>query len=648
MPGRQLVYVGEGDQVRTRLAAHDADEAKEFFTRAVLIVSKDENLTKAHGRYLESRIIAAIGKAGRAKLVNGTEPPFKGLPEPEIADMERVLDEIEILLPVLGFDILRPAGHEAGAPARTEAGQHVAAPSAADPDALFTFTESGTDARAREASDEFVVLAGSLAKRQEVPSCSEGLKRRRAQLIADGILLPSEDAKLLRFATDTAFRLLLRRGGRRLWRQCQRQPLLEACRHGPYLWRLAQAADWRRGRGMSASPCLGDFFSNRQEAGRAGLPVMSVTMNDSLVLRDDLERRTESTLRPDQHLLVRKGDIAYNMMRMWQGACGLAKEDGIVSPAYVVLAPKPGIDSRFAYHWFKSARMIHLFWAYSHGLTEDRLRLYFDAFAEIPLTPPALEQQQRIVAVLDAWDQAIDQTERLIAAKRRRKTALLQKLFANLPKRPFLESADVWFSGVDKKSRADEAPVLLCNYMDVFHHSRITSNLDFMRATASRSQIVDNSLRKNDVVFTKDSETSEEIAEPALISEDIDNLVCGYHLAVARARDGVAHGPFIAQAMRHRAMRWQFSRLANGVVRFGLTLDAIEQAEIFLPSLPVQERIAAVLDAEDMELEGLTKQAETFRTQKRGLMQKLLTGEWRLDQRFDPQISTTQIFSEIA
>jgi type I restriction enzyme S subunit len=127
---------------------------------------------------------------------------------------------------------------------------------------------------------------------------------------------------------------------------------------------------------------------------------MSVTMNDSLVLRDDLDRRTESALRPDQHLLVRKGDIAYNMMRMWQGACGLATADGIVSPAYVVLAPKSGIDSRFAYHWFKSTRMIHLFWAYSHGLTEDRLRLYFDEFAEIPAMPPALDQQLRIVAVL--------------------------------------------------------------------------------------------------------------------------------------------------------------------------------------------------------------------------------------------------------
>ena len=380
---------------------------------------------------------------------------------------------------------------------------------------------------------------------------------------------------------------------------------------------------------------LGDFFANRQEPGRKGLPVMSVTINDSLVLRDDLDRRTESTLRPDQHLLVRKGDIAYNMMRMWQGACGLAKADGIVSPAYVVLRPKPSINSRFAYHWFKSARMIHLFWAYSHGLTEDRLRLYYDSFAEIPASPPALKWQERIVAVLDAWDRALDQTERLIAAKRSRKVALVQQLFGNLPKRPLLEAADVWFSGVDKKTRADEAAVRLCNYMDVFHNSRITPKVDFMHATASPSQIASNSLRKHDVVFTKDSETSEEIAEPALIAEDIENLVCGYHLAIARPREGVGYGPFIAQAMRHPAIRWQFTRLANGVVRFGLTLDAIDQAEIFLPSLDVQERIAGVLDAEDLMIEDLAAHAELLSTQKRGLMQKLLTGEWRLGENFE-------------
>jgi hypothetical protein len=204
MPGRQRVYIGEGDQVKTRLAAHDADESKEFFTRVVLIVSKDENLTKAHGRYLESRIIAAVRGTGRAKLANGTEPPFKGLPEAEIADMERALDELEILLPVLGFDVLRPAGHEVAAPAE---GKPSTSPisSVSSDDATFIFTESGTNAKAREASGEFVVLAGSVARRNETPSCDEGIKRRRAHLVEEGALAPTDDENFLRFTRDIAF-----------------------------------------------------------------------------------------------------------------------------------------------------------------------------------------------------------------------------------------------------------------------------------------------------------------------------------------------------------------------------------------------------------------------------------------------------------
>jgi type I restriction enzyme S subunit len=369
---------------------------------------------------------------------------------------------------------------------------------------------------------------------------------------------------------------------------------------------------------------LGDYFNQRQEPGQSGLPVMSVTMNDSLVLRESIERRLESALRPDQHLLVRKGDIAYNMMRMWQGACGLAQADGIVSPAYVVLEPKPCIDSRFAYHWFKSARMIYLFWAYSHGLTEDRLRLYFDNFCEIPATPPPLGRQKVIADVLDLWDEAIFETERLIAQKRQRKKALVSLLFSKLPKRPFSDAVEMTFSGVDKKTSADETSVLLCNYMDVFHNTRITSRLNFMRATASQREIENQRLYKNDVVFTKDSETPEEIAEPALVAEDIENLICGYHLAIARPRPNVSLGPFIAQAMSHPEIRWQFRRLANGVVRFGLTLEAIEAVEIFLPDLRVQEQIAGVLDSEDLAIEALVKSVELLQAQKRGVVQRLL------------------------
>ncbi|WP_067219146.1 restriction endonuclease subunit S [Stappia indica] len=181
---------------------------------------------------------------------------------------------------------------------------------------------------------------------------------------------------------------------------------------------------------MSVSTTLGDFFRVRKEKGEAGLPTLSVTMNDGLVDRADLDRKMETNLAPEEHLRVREGDIAYNMMRMWQGAFGRAEKDGIVSPAYVVVEPREKIDSRFAAHWFKSARMIHLFWAYSYGLTEDRLRLYADDFCQIPASPPLLTEQRRIAGILDTWDRAIAQSDALIDAKRRLHFGLSQSIYA--------------------------------------------------------------------------------------------------------------------------------------------------------------------------------------------------------------------------
>ncbi|TAA65095.1 restriction endonuclease subunit S [Shinella sp. JR1-6] len=335
---------------------------------------------------------------------------------------------------------------------------------------------------------------------------------------------------------------------------------------------------------------------------------------------------------------VEAGDFLISNRQISHGACGVVPASlhrAVVSNEYTAFQTAAALDPEFLNALSHSIYFQQTCFHSSIGVHVEKLVFRLEDWMGWEFDIPPLEEQRRIVALLRAWDETIEQTERLIAAKRRRKMALFQKLFSNLPKRPLLEAADVWFSGVDKKSRADETPILLCNYMDVFHNSRITSQIDFMRATASKSQIADNSLRKHDVVFTKDSETSEEIAEPAVVDEDIPNLVCGYHLAIARPWDGVGHGPFIAQAMRHQAIRWQFSRLANGVVRFGLTLEAIEQAELFLPSLPVQERIAAVLDAEDLMIEGLLKQAKILRVQQRGLMQKVLTGERQLDERFD-------------
>jgi type I restriction enzyme S subunit len=174
---------------------------------------------------------------------------------------------------------------------------------------------------------------------------------------------------------------------------------------------------------------LGDVFTERKQHGLPGLPVMSVTMGNGLVPRDELDRRVESELAPEQHSLVCKGDIAYNMMRMWQGVFGLADYDCLVSPAYVVVTPKAGIRPQYAAYLFDHPHTIHQFHLFSQGVVDDRLRLYFDQFKAIPLRIVADEaEQEKIAAMLQSVDARIDAQTAELTTFQQMKSALSQAL----------------------------------------------------------------------------------------------------------------------------------------------------------------------------------------------------------------------------
>ena len=109
--GGTIAYIGEGDDVSKRLYQHARPEdqgGKDFWDRAIVLTSKDTNLTKAHARYLESRLITLAQQANRARLVNGTAPPPLPLPEADISDMEYFIAQAKIVLPVLGVNLFVP------------------------------------------------------------------------------------------------------------------------------------------------------------------------------------------------------------------------------------------------------------------------------------------------------------------------------------------------------------------------------------------------------------------------------------------------------------------------------------------------------------------------------------------------------------
>jgi type I restriction enzyme S subunit len=165
-------------------------------------------------------------------------------------------------------------------------------------------------------------------------------------------------------------------------------------------------------------------------------------------------------------------------------------------------------------------------------------------------------------------------------------------------------------SNVDKKSEDGEAPVRLCNYVDVYYHERITADLGFMQATASEAERQKFRLRVGDVCVTKDSEEWSDIAVPAYVADDVPDLLCGYHLALVRPRTGRTDGAFLARAFSARGVNDQFRVEANGITRFALGQDALSNGLFPVPPLDEQEDIAKFLDRETKKIDALVKKKE--------------------------------------
>ena len=158
--------------------------------------------------------------------------------------------------------------------------------------------------------------------------------------------------------------------------------------------------------------------------------------------------------------------------------------------------------------------------------------------------------------------------------------------------------ADMRVSNVDKHTNDGEVPVRLCNYVDVYKNDHITNNLPFMSATANQGEIERFRLQRHDVLITKDSETWDDIGNPALVTEEANDLICGYHLALLRPEDNTASA-YLYRALQTRAVASQFHIGAHGVTRYGLTHSAIKSVLLPLPPLPEQQAIVRYLEHAD-------------------------------------------------
>ncbi len=190
----EKIYIGEAENIRIRLKQHLIDPNKDF-KEIIFFISKDELLTKTQIKYLESRLVQLAIEAKTAEIENANSPALPTLHEADISDMEYFLDQIKLILPIMGFGFLISSTIKRSQKADLKQ---------TDQNILkFLIRTSSFKAKMYESDQGYIVEKGSEAKKELSASCTETYRKLRRKLIETQILIEKGDK--LEFAEDAIF-----------------------------------------------------------------------------------------------------------------------------------------------------------------------------------------------------------------------------------------------------------------------------------------------------------------------------------------------------------------------------------------------------------------------------------------------------------
>jgi type I restriction enzyme S subunit len=203
---------------------------------------------------------------------------------------------------------------------------------------------------------------------------------------------------------------------------------------------------------------LGSLFREVSEPGLDELPVLSVSIHtgvsDDEVDPDEMDRKVTRSEDRTKYKRVQPNDLVYNMMRAWQGGFGTVRTEGMVSPAYVVARPRDGVPSEFVEHVLRTPAAVEEIRRHSKGVTDFRLRLYWDEFKDIRVPLPPLAEVRGFLSFLDREtakiDALVEEQQRLIELlKEKRQAVISHAVTKGLdPNAPMKDSGVEWLGEV--------------------------------------------------------------------------------------------------------------------------------------------------------------------------------------------------------
>ena len=287
------------------------------------------------------------------------------------------------------------------------------------------------------------------------------------------------------------------------------------------------------------------------------------------------------------------------------------------------------------------------------GATREALTKEIIGNLKIPLPP--LPTQRKIANFLNRKTEQINELihikERMVELLQEQRTALVHEtvtkgLDPNVEMKPsgvewigeipvhwevkrLKYVAKILSSIVDKHIYPDEIQVRLCNYTDVYNNDYITIDTILEKGSCKESEFTRFVLQKDDVIITKDSETPDDIGVPTYVKDDLDNVVCGYHLTMIRPF--ACRGEFIFRFIQSDLTRRYFEFNANGITRYGLRNSIVENLFVPIPTDSEQTEIANFLDHKTAKIDELRsneqRSLELLKEYRHTLISEVVTGK---------------------
>ncbi len=385
---------------------------------------------------------------------------------------------------------------------------------------------------------------------------------------------------------------------------------------------------------------LGDLYSERNEKGNDELQILSVSIHsgvsDGELDEEDLGKVVRRSEDKSKYKRVYEGDLIFNMMRAWQGAIGVAKSDGMISPAYISAIPnEEDVFPLFMDYALRRKQAIEEINRLSYGVTDFRKRLYWNSFVRVNCMLPSTEEQQKIYCFLRKIDNLIILLERKCDKLREYKRGCLQKMFprddSDVPEIRFPGFTDAW----EQRKLGEVTDSIKNGYTYKSDGSRdrkykitriesISSGSINVEKLGSSDEINESFLLKDGDILFSHINSLQYIANTALYTADLGEIYHGMNLLNIRSNQKIIDAHFLIHLLKHDKSREWFRIAAKPAVnQASISTTDVAKFEFMMPNIIEQKRIATLLDNFENLITLHQRKCDKYKELKNSLLQQM-------------------------